>query len=50
MRAMKARLLLMGSIISILGAILLSARGFATGFVGLILVGVALLVIGLLWK
>jgi hypothetical protein len=50
LRAMKIRLLLMGSIISILGAILLAARSFATSFIGLILVGVALFVTGLLWK
>jgi UPF0716 family protein affecting phage T7 exclusion len=46
---MKLRLLLMGCIISAIGAILLVARGFATGFIGLSLVG-TVLVLGLLWK
>ncbi len=49
-KAMKLRLLLMGCIITAIGVILLAARGFATSFVGLSLVGIVLLVLGLLWK
>jgi len=47
---MKLRLLLMGCIISAIGAILLATRGFATDFVGLLAVGLVLLVLGILWK
>lgn len=49
-RAMKMRLLLMGGIILILGIALLATRGLATSFLGLLVVGVVLLVLGLLWK
>jgi hypothetical protein len=47
---MKLRLLLMGFIISAIGAILLATRGFATDFVGFLAVGIGLLVLGTLWK
>ena len=47
---MKLRLLLMGSIISVLGAGLLTARGLDTAYFGLLGVGVVLLILGLLWK
>ena len=49
MKAMKLRLILMGCIISFMGAILLAVRGFATDFVGLLSVTLVLLVLGLLW-
>jgi hypothetical protein len=48
--SMKLRFLLMGCIISAIDAILLIARGFSSGFFGLLLVGIVLLVLGLLWK
>jgi len=47
---MKLRLLLMGCIISAIGAILLATRGFATDFIGFLAVGIVLLVLGTLWK
>jgi hypothetical protein len=47
---MKLRFLLMGCIISAIGAILIATRGFSADFVGLLAVGVVLLVVGLLWK
>jgi len=50
MKTMKLRLLIMGSIISALGAILITARGYSTGLVGLLAVGVVLLVVGLIYK
>lgn len=50
MQAMKLRLILMGCIISIIGAFLLIARGFSTELLGVLVVGLVLLVVGLLWK
>jgi glucose uptake protein GlcU len=47
---MKLRLLLMGCIISALGGVLLIARGFSLNYVGLLIVGIVLLVVGLPWK
>lgn len=47
---MKLRLILMGCIISVLGAILLIARGYSPELLGVLLVGLVLLVVGLLWK
>jgi len=47
---MKLRLILMGCIISFLGAILLAARGVSTELVGVLVVGIVLFVVGLLWK
>lgn len=49
-KSMKLRFLLMGCIISAIGAVLLTTRGFSTDFVGLLAVGLVLLVIGILWK
>jgi hypothetical protein len=48
--SMKLRFLLMGCIISALGAILIVARGFSTALVGVLAVGIVLFVVGLLWK
>ena len=50
MKAMKLRLLAMGGILSVLGAILLTVRGYSTGLVGLLGVGIVLLVVGVIWK
>ncbi len=47
---MKLRFLLMGSIISVIGLTLLATRGVEPNYGGLLLVGIALLVLGLLWK
>jgi glucose uptake protein GlcU len=49
-QAMKLRLIVMGCIISVLGGILLIRRGYSPALVGLLVVGIALLVVGLLWK
>ena len=48
--SMKTRLLAMGSIISVLGLGLLATRGIGIAYAGLLLVGLALLVLGLFWK
>jgi hypothetical protein len=47
---MKLRFLAMGGIISVLSLGLLASRGFETAAVGLLAVGIALLVLGALWK
>ncbi len=47
---MRLRFLAMGSIASLLGAALLASRGLEATYAGLLIVGVALLVIGLIWK
>jgi hypothetical protein len=47
---MKLRFLLMGCILSALSVIFLAVRGYSEAFVGLLVVGVALLVLGILWK
>jgi hypothetical protein len=47
---MKLRLLLMGGIISALGAILLIVRGFSAAPIGVLAVGIMVFVVGLLWK
>lgn len=46
---MKLRFILMGCILSVLGTALLIARSFSAAFVGLLAVGIALLMVGLLW-
>ena len=48
--SMKLRLLLMGVILSVLGAALMAARGVQAAYGGLVLVGLVLLVLGVLWK
>jgi hypothetical protein len=50
MKAMKLRLLLMGYIISAMGAILLAARGLEVSFARLPGIGKVSLVLGLLWN
>ena len=40
----------MGSIISVIGVALLVARGYSIDFVGLLVVGIVLFVVGLLWN
>jgi uncharacterized membrane protein YphA (DoxX/SURF4 family) len=47
---MKLRFLIMGCVISALGAGLLLARGFATDLAALIVVGIVLLGLGLVWR
>jgi uncharacterized membrane protein len=47
---MKLRLILMGCIILVLGGALLVTRGYSPELVGVLVVGIALLVVGLLWK
>jgi hypothetical protein len=47
---MKLRFLIMGCIISALGAIFVATRGYSEGPVGLLAVGIVLLVLGILWK
>jgi hypothetical protein len=47
---MKIKLLAMGGIISVLGAILLAVRGYSTSLVGLLAVGIVLLVVGVIYK
>ncbi len=49
-KTMKLRLLLMGSLISVLSAILLMARGFSDSLAGLLAIGLVVLVVGLIWK
>ncbi|MDG6997320.1 MAG: hypothetical protein JRN52_15495 [Nitrososphaerota archaeon] len=50
MKAMKLRLLIMGCITSVLGAGFLVLRGYSAGLLGLLGVGIALLLLGLIWK
>jgi hypothetical protein len=40
----------MGCVLSALGAILIIARGFPSGLVGVFLVGILLFGVGLIWK
>ncbi len=47
---MKLRLILMGCILTILGTILIVARGFSTPLVGILVVGIVLAAIGIVWK
>lgn len=50
MKAMKLRFLLMGVIISGIGGVLISTRGFDALYEGFLGVGVILFILGLLWK
>ena len=50
MQPMKVRLILMGCIISVLGIILLVARGYSIELLGVLLVGLILVGIGLVWR
>jgi hypothetical protein len=47
---MKLRLLIMGLLVSALGAILLITRGYSDALAGLLAVGIVLFVVGLIWK
>jgi hypothetical protein len=47
---MKLRLLLMGPILIVLGAVFLAAKGYGSGEEGILVVGLALLVLGAVWK
>lgn len=50
MNSMKLRLILMGCILTILGAVLLILRGFSDPLLGILIVGIVLAFIGILWK
>ena len=50
MKAMKLRLLLMGTIIATLGLIMLVVKGYSPALAGLTVVGIGLFVAGLLWR
>lgn len=50
MQALKLRLILAGCIVSALGAILFLARGHSPALLGVLVVGLALLAVGLLWR
>ena len=50
MKRMKLRLLMMGGILSAVGATLLLARGFSANLAGVLAFGIALFVVGLFWK
>jgi hypothetical protein len=47
---MKLRFLAMGGIVTVLSAGLIASRGIETALVGFLVVGIALLVLGALWK
>jgi hypothetical protein len=47
---MKARLLAMGGIITLLSVALVASRGVALAYGGFAIVGILLLVAGILWK
>jgi len=47
---LRLRLLLMGGILSTIGAILLVTRGLSTTFTGLLVIGILLFVVGFLRK
>lgn len=49
MQYLKLRLILAGCFVSILGAVLFVARGYSLPFLGLLMVGIVVLVVGLLW-
>jgi membrane-bound ClpP family serine protease len=50
MDSMKLRLILMGCILTVIGAILLVRNGFSTPLVGILVVGIVLAVVGLVWN
>ena len=49
MQPLKLRLIEAGCFVSILGAVLSVVRGYALFYLGLLIVGVVVLVVGLLW-
>ncbi len=46
---LRLRLILAGSFVSIVGVVLLVVRGYGVFYLGLLIVGIAVLVAGLLW-
>jgi hypothetical protein len=50
LQAVKWRLILMGCVISALGAILLYRRGISPELLGVLAAGISLLAVGLLWR
>ena len=49
MQPLKLRLIEAGSFVSILGAVLFVARGYSMPFLGVLVLGMVVLVVGLLW-
>ena len=47
---LKLRFILAGCIVSIIGVVLLIIHGFSFIYIGLIIAGIIILVIGLIWK
>jgi Na+-transporting methylmalonyl-CoA/oxaloacetate decarboxylase beta subunit len=47
---MKLRLILMGCILTVIGVILLIARGFSAPLVGILVIGILLAAVGVIWK
>lgn len=50
MNSMKLRLILMGCILTIIGAMLLILKSFSTPLAGILIVGLVLAAVGFLWK
>ncbi len=50
MDSMKLRLIAMGGILIVLSIVLSVLRGFGVGYIGILIVGIILAVIGVLWK
>jgi membrane-bound ClpP family serine protease len=50
MDSMKLRLILMGCILTVIGVILLILHGFSPAFVGILIIGIVLFVVGYVWK
>jgi len=49
-KSMKLRFILMGCILSVMGVGLIAGRGFSDVLAGVLVVGIALLVLGLLYR
>ncbi len=49
MQPLKLRLIEAGSFVSVLGAVLFVVRGYSLPFLGLLILGMVVLVVGLLW-
>lgn len=50
MDSMKLRLILMGCILTVIGVILLIIRGYSASFVGILIIGIVLAVVGVVWN
>ncbi len=50
MDSMKLRLIAMGSILIILSIVLSVIRGLGVGYIGILVLGIILAVIGVIWK